>query len=245
MINLLDPIMGPLLNLDPIIAIAIVSCVLSILSALITKYTTNQKKIKQHREELKALQVKAKAVRDDPKKAMSYHTEMMEKNMVVMKESFKPMIITMIPFLLVFAWLNANLAYIPIEAGAEFDVTAELRSDMIGTATLEVLPADMIEFVSDKTAEIADKSVVWKLRGDTGLYTLKYNFSGEVVEQDLEIGSGYVNPVIKHSGTIKKTTIGNVPRKINIFGINLGWFLVYFIFSMIFGISIRKMLKVS
>jgi len=153
--SIIDPIMQPLLSIDPFWSIVIIALFVSLISVLATKFMTNQKLMKEHRAELKKLQKEMKACRDNPKKAMSLQKKMMDINMIVMKESFKPMIITIIPFLLIFAWLNANFSYLPIQPQQEFAVYATFQDDS-GIASINITPDGLIEFVTNQSAIIME-----------------------------------------------------------------------------------------
>lgn len=242
---ILDPILNPLLSIEPVYSIALISFVLSFVSILASKYLTNQKLMKQHRKDMKVLQKKAQEMsKKDPQKAMGLQKEMMDMNMVVMKESFKPMLITIVPFLLVFAWLNANLSYLPIEANEPFTITADLKE--AGFAEINLIPDKNVTYISNQTQETVDKTATWELQGPAGTYTVRFNSSSDSVEQDLIIGETYETPMKAHSGSIfKKTTIGNEPLRLKLLGINMKWIWGYVLFSLMFSIILRKALKVA
>lgn len=243
---LLDPILSPLLGIDPLYAIVIISGFLSLASILASKYFTNQAKMKQHKLDMKAIQKKSQALsKSDPSKAMSMQKEMMDMNMVIMKESFKPMFITIIPFLLVFAWLNANLSFIPIEATEPFTITADMKIDE-GLVSVRVIPEDKITYISNQTTEIVDKKVSWELSGDAAHYTIQYSYNNETVEQDLIIGDTYETPLKAHSASsFKKTTIGNEPLRVKLLGLEMKWIWSYVLFSLMFSIIFRKLMNVA
>lgn len=84
----------------------LVSFVVTLIGILTYKYATDQDVMKSLKEEIKMLSGDAKKAKDNPEKMMELNKKVMEKNMHYMKHSFKPMIITMIPFGLFFIWLN-------------------------------------------------------------------------------------------------------------------------------------------
>lgn len=90
----------------PITGLALVSIIVTLASTLIYKYATDQDVMKSLKEETKMLSAEAKKAKDDPKKMIELNKRVMEKNMDYMKHSFKPMIITMVPFGLFFIWLS-------------------------------------------------------------------------------------------------------------------------------------------
>ncbi len=92
-----------ILTRNPLISIIFISAVLSLAVTLIYKYLTNQALMKELKDEIKKMQQKMKA---HPEKAMELQKQSMSMNMKLMKESFKPMLITIIPFFAIFWWLR-------------------------------------------------------------------------------------------------------------------------------------------
>ena len=89
---------------NAIISIIIVAFLLSLVVTLVYKYLTNQVLMKELRGQMKKMQAKMKA---EPDKAVELQKQAMSINMKLMKESFKPLLITIIPFFAIFAWLKA------------------------------------------------------------------------------------------------------------------------------------------
>lgn len=101
----------------PLISIIIFSLAITLISVLAQKYFTNQVKMKEFRETSKVLQAKMKECRNDPKKLNELNEELMKMSTQQMRESFKLMFITLIPFLIIFKllrdlYMNANVGNI-------------------------------------------------------------------------------------------------------------------------------------
>ena len=65
--NLLDPIFNPLLKMHPALAILLISFLITLLITLVYKYTTDQKKMKRIKAEMKENQKKLKELsKTDP-----------------------------------------------------------------------------------------------------------------------------------------------------------------------------------
>lgn len=90
----------------PVTGLVLVSIAVTLTSTLIYKYATDQEVMKSLKEETKMLSAEAKKAKEDPKKMIELNKRIMEKNMDYMRHSFKPMIITIIPFGLFFVWLS-------------------------------------------------------------------------------------------------------------------------------------------
>ena len=142
----LEPVLGPFLSLGPFWAIFIISLILTLLVTVIYKYATNQKRMKQLKDELKKLQKDMKSLKDNPKKMMKKQKELMSKNMEYMKHSFRATIFTIIPVIIVFGWLNANLAYDPLIADEPFNKCAYSCSSVNSLRAL-FLPPLLIKII--------------------------------------------------------------------------------------------------
>lgn len=91
----------------PFWSILLISIGLSLVVTLVYKFMTDQTLMKELKKELKNNQKRIKESRGDPEKMMAIQRETMHTNMKYMSQSMKPMIITIIPFLIIFAWLRS------------------------------------------------------------------------------------------------------------------------------------------
>ena len=82
------------------------SFAVTLIMTLITKYFTNQSRMKELKEIQKACQIKLKDNKGNPEAQSKIQKEMMECSMELMKHSFKPMLIIFIPLILLFGWLK-------------------------------------------------------------------------------------------------------------------------------------------
>jgi len=96
----------------PQISIIIIALIVTFLSSLITKHLTDQEHLHNLKKRQKELQEEMKKHKDNPDKLMKIQSEMLQITGVMMKSSFKPMFVTMIPFLILFYFLRS--VYDPI-----------------------------------------------------------------------------------------------------------------------------------
>jgi uncharacterized membrane protein (DUF106 family) len=90
----------------PLPAVIIIATLITLITTLITKYMIDQNRMKELREIQKACQIKIKDHKDDPAKMAEINKQMMECSMELMKHSFKPLLITMIPLFILLAWMK-------------------------------------------------------------------------------------------------------------------------------------------
>ena len=94
----------------PKISIIIISFIVTLLITIVRYYTTDRERMKEIRDRQKALRLEMKQYKDHPEKMMEINKKMLEDMPEQMKHSLKPMMITLIPTLIVFAWLRSTYA---------------------------------------------------------------------------------------------------------------------------------------
>ncbi|RME53077.1 DUF106 domain-containing protein [Candidatus Woesearchaeota archaeon] len=255
---LLDPLLGPLLLLPPWLGILIIASVISVLVTVAYKYLTDQERMRTLKAEMKQLQQDMKRFKDDPKKLMEVQSKLMPKNLEYMRHSFRPTLFTMIPIIIIFGWLNAHFAYLPIGPGDVFEVRAIFSDGLEGDVTLSSSPPLRNE--SPLTVPLVEEDGVsvatWKLAGDVGEYSLKVKFgSGAFFEEHgaevvISEGREYAPPRVKVKGSVlREIQIGYEPVKplgsVSLFGWRPGWLGTYILFSLVLSLVLRKLLRVS
>jgi len=92
--------------------IAFISLALAIMSALVRKAVLDANKLKLMKEEMKEQQkiLKEATKSNDTKKMQRAQEHLMKLTMENMQYSFKPMLITFIPFILIFYWSQGQYA---------------------------------------------------------------------------------------------------------------------------------------
>jgi uncharacterized membrane protein (DUF106 family) len=90
--------------------IALISVLISFVSAMVRRATVDMDKVKDSREKMKEHQKKMQeAQKKGDTDQMIRSQEEMTKHMIAgMKQNFKPMLITWIPFILIFNWLSTH-----------------------------------------------------------------------------------------------------------------------------------------
>ena len=95
-----------IIQIYPKTSVVIIALAVTFLSMLVTKYLTNQAKMRDLKARQTACQKLMKDVKNDKIKMQKIQSEMMACSAEMMKMSFKPMLITFIPFLLLFYWIR-------------------------------------------------------------------------------------------------------------------------------------------
>jgi uncharacterized membrane protein (DUF106 family) len=243
----LNPILQPLLNLSPFWAIVILGVIISLLIVLVYKYATNQQEMGRLKGEQKNFQKRLKELRSNPEEMMKVQKEAMKVNMEYMKHSFKATLITLLPILLIFGWMNAHLAYEPIYPGEPYIVTATFSEGVTGE--VELLVDDGTELLSSAKQPLADPT--WKLKSTAGTHFLTVKTSSDEAQRKVLITKDlrYEDPIfIAEHSEIKQIKINyNKLRPLgtfSIFGWNPGWLALYIFVSIVSSIILRKAFKI-
>ena len=117
-LNVLNVIFNPVLALDPnpqnpALTVVIVAFIVSLITNIANKYLVDQDKVNESQKKSRELSSRLREAqkKGDGKeiaKLQAEQTEMLKNQNEVMMQSFKPMIVTMVPIVLIFFWMRAS-----------------------------------------------------------------------------------------------------------------------------------------
>ena len=96
---------------NPKVSIAVFSVFITAVSTLVQKHFTDQEHLKALKKRQKEIQAELKKTKE-PSLLQELNAEMLQLTGAMFKSSMKPMFVTMIPFLALFAWLRS--IYVPL-----------------------------------------------------------------------------------------------------------------------------------
>jgi len=260
----LNPVFQPLLSISSFLAILVLALVISLLITLVYKYMTNQEEMKRLKDQQKDFQKRMKGLRSEPQEMMKVQKEAMKVNMEYMKHSFKPTLITMLPIILIFGWMNAHLAFEPINPADVYSVSAIFDEKLSGEA--ELVLDEGTEFAVDQSTgkissskQTISEDTRWYLKSTMGEHFLivKFNDIEETKKVLITDEASYEEPLSTYDSAIEKIRINyNKLKPLNdllsskgkkanfsIFGWQPGWLGIYIVLSIIFSVGLRKVLK--
>jgi len=91
-------------------SIIVISGFVSLFISLINYFVLDKEKVREGRARQKELNKQMKESKHDPVKTMEIQKELMSHAMQNMKNSFRPMLITIIPILVIFWWIRGIFA---------------------------------------------------------------------------------------------------------------------------------------
>jgi uncharacterized membrane protein (DUF106 family) len=90
---------------NPRISIILVSLLVTVFITTVRYFMVDRDKLKEIKERQKELRKEVKKYKDNPEKMLELNQQMLEDMPEQFKQSFKPMLITMIPVLILFKWM--------------------------------------------------------------------------------------------------------------------------------------------
>ena len=245
--DFLNIIFAPLLKLPVFWAVVALAFTVSLLVIFITKFSTDQVLMKKLKEDLKDYQKRIKELRNEPAKAMEVQKRAMELNMKYMTHSLRPTLITFLPIILIFGWMSSNFAYEGIKSGQDFSVSAVFQKNTNGE--VELIAPEGVTILDKSNKKIQNDIATWNLRGIEGEYSIEFDYNGEKNQKSVLISNAgrYVEPTKKiKDSNIKLIQINY--KKLVVLPVGykdwFGWLGTYIIFSIIFTMTMRKLMKV-
>ncbi|MGB9748242.1 MAG: EMC3/TMCO1 family protein [Candidatus Woesearchaeota archaeon] len=248
--TILNPIFSPLLSLSSALVIAIFGVLISIITTIIYKYTTPQKELKELREESSKLQKRIKELQkraNEPeaqKEMMKLNSKILALSAKQMRYTMNSTLITFIPLILIFSWVNANYAYQPLIPNQEFNITFAFEK-LPENCSLEVLPEGVK--ITNKTVDYSKNAITYSLIGIQGNYLVSFHYDNETKNKEIIITNKqeYSKPIENFpKENLKKITVSNKPLRIRILGLSMSWIWYYIIIALIASSLFRKFFKV-
>ena len=104
-------VLSEVMAASPVISILVVSVIVTFISTLIHKWLTNQEHLTSLKKRQKEIQKELRASKD-VEMMKELNAELMKITGVMFRSSMRPLFVTIIPFLILFAWLRG--IYTPI-----------------------------------------------------------------------------------------------------------------------------------
>ncbi|MFH1591532.1 MAG: EMC3/TMCO1 family protein [archaeon] len=267
--NIIDPVLDavllPLTKIGIAWGLIIITFVISLSIVFIYRMVTDQDRMRHLREEMKKFQDRMKTLKDEPQKMMKEQQKMMATNMELMKHSMKPTLYTFIPIIIIFGWLASHFAFIPIVPGEAFNISIQFHKGAAGD--VGILVPDGMTLLTAPNALITDNRATWTLSGPEGEYTVYFDYNNEKLQKRVLISEelGSYARADKNTRTFfdfiyssredslsKESSAQRIhvdykpvkPLPFSLFGWRPGWLGTYILFSLLFSIGIRKLLKV-
>jgi uncharacterized membrane protein (DUF106 family) len=265
---LVDGLLFPFRGLPPIVGLAVVSLLTSVLLLIVFKKTSNQKALEAVKRKIHACLFEIRLFNDDFRSIFRAQLEILRHNLTYLRYSTVPMIWTLPPLVLLIAQLQFHYGYESLRVGFPAVVKATIRAGESGSK-----PAIRLEG-SSPGLEVKQppvwipslREMAWRIEPRTaGDYELRIVNGSESVTKSVRVMDGSDSVVLLSplrvrgfldellypaedplpSDAFESIAVTYPEADVDVFGIELHWMIVYFVLSIAFAFLLRGTFKVT
>jgi uncharacterized membrane protein (DUF106 family) len=258
-------IMSPFQSL-PMTGMIVISVLTGVLMLIIYKYTSNQAGISRAKDRIKAHFLAIVLFSDTLTVLLKSIGNILKWNLVYLGHNIKPLLVMIVPVLLLLIQLNFWYGYRPLDVGESMLVTADIAAGTSMRSTKASLTADGGVAVETPAVRAVGKNqVFWRIKGtEPGEHQLTMTVGDTTETKRLVVGPPgrlYRLAPLRHNGNFadslfypgEKKLTGAIESiqvdypgiEMNVFGWHIHWIIVYFILSILFGLSMKGLFKVD
>ena len=265
---LVDGLLFPFRGLPPIVGLAVVSLLTSVLLLIVFKKTSNQKALEAVKRKIHACLFEIRLFNDDFRSIFRAQLEILRHNLTYLRYSTVPMIWTLPPLVLLIAQLQFHYGYESLRVGFPAVVKATIRAGESGSK-----PAIRLEG-SSPGLEVKQppvwipslREMAWRIEPRTaGDYELRIVNGSESVTKSVRVMDGSDSVVLLSplrvrgfldellypaeaplpSDAFESIAVTYPEADVDVFGFELHWMIVYFVLSIAFAFLLRGTFKVT
>ena len=266
---IVDGLLYPFRGLPPIVGLAVVSLLTSVLLLVVFKKTSNQKALEAVKRKIHAGLFEIRLFNDDFRSILRSQLDILRHNLTYLRYSTVPMIWTLPPLVLLIAQLQFHYGYESLHVGRPALVKAIVRaSDESGSKPAIRLeaPGPGIEVEEPPVWIPSLREMAWRIEPRTaGDYELRIVNGSESVTKSVRVmdGSdsvlrrsplrvrGFLDELLYPaepplpSSPFESIAVTYPEANVDVFGFELHWMIVYFALSIAFAFLLRGTFKVT
>jgi uncharacterized membrane protein (DUF106 family) len=266
---IVDGLLYPFRGLPPIVGLAVVSLLTSVLLLVVFKKTSNQKALEAVKRKIHAGLFEIRLFNDDFRSILRSQLDILRHNLTYLRYSTVPMIWTLPPLVLLIAQLQFHYGYESLHVGRPALVKATVRaSDGSGSKPAIRLeaPGPGIEVEEPPVWIPSLREMAWRIEPRTaGDYELRIVNGSESVTKSVRVmdGSdsvlrrsplrvrGFLDELLYPaepplpSSAFESIAVTYPEANVDVFGFELHWMIVYFALSIAFAFLLRGTFKVT
>lgn len=234
---------------------------------IIFRYTSNQERIKETKDRIKAHLMEIRLFKDDLGILISAQKNILLYNTKYMKYALKPMLFMIIPVAIILIQLDGWFGFRPLNIGESTVVTVKVSDREVGLLSDVMIEVDKGLVVETPPLRIQGlREVAWRVRAQAiGEHNIVIKVSGHTFQKRISVSDGelkrvshrvvasslmdvFLNPGEKpmpRGSFIEQIEVYYPERLIEIFGWKTHWLVVFFALSILFGFVFKRFFKVE
>jgi len=262
-----DVLLAPFAAGPPVVSLALVSLLVSILMLVVFKRTSDQAALAAVKRKIHAGIFEIRLFNDDLRAILRAQGEILRHNLTYLRLSLWPMLFILPPLVLVIAQLQFHYGYEGLRPGQPALLAVDLAPGTGGgtrpAAALD-LPAGLR--AQTEAAWIRSESqLLWRLVADRdGDYELGLDVAGARLTKSVRVtprtvrlspvrvDSGFVSqllypaePPLPSGGPVRAVHISYPGREVEVLGYGMHWMIPFFFLSIVFAFALRGVFKVT
>jgi len=251
--------------MSPLLVLSLISFMVGIFMLLVFGYVSDQQKIRQTKNGMKAHLLELWLFRHEPMIMLSAQMQLFRLNGRYLKLAIRPVAILIAPLALLLLFMEGWFAYRPLHPGETAIVSVQARNGAMGVlsdATLHSKPGVTVETPALRIASLGE--INWRIRADSfGEHTLRLKIVGQGMEKPLLVSDKlvYVDPPtmvrvfwsifslgalsIRHNSPVEFIEIHYPARAISILGWQVHWITVFLVVSILSAFVFKGWLRVE
>jgi len=257
-----DAILTPFAGLHPWVGLAVVSVVTGVVMLLIFGKTSNQEKIAEAKDKLKAYIMEMWIFRNDTVVMFSAIGSVIKSNLQYLRQSLRPLVFLFIPVLVIMVQLGIRYADEPLMFGDRTVVSVKLKEGAVPSRTSLTLVAPKGVRVVSPALRIDSKNEVnWEVLAEQpGHHQLELVTADGTVQKSLDVGPELklrkvasvkaranswnaflypAEPPIPGDSIIESIQVTYPHRELKFLGLTVNWLLAFFIISVAAGFGLK------
>ncbi len=173
------------------VGVLVLGVAFGVLALIAMKYTTNPKRVSHYKDRYQGHILAIKLFRDSFSVVISSLGRTLAWVGAYLTEQFKPMLVMLIPFMLLFAQMQMRLGYRPLDVGAPVLLTVDLApGQSVEAMALSLQMPEGLESRTKMVREPGENRVVMSIAAKSaGAHVLKLTCAGETVEKTIHAGA--------------------------------------------------------
>lgn len=262
----LDFLLGPIQTLSPLWALVPFSLLAGILLLLVFRYTSNQQRIRETKDSIKAHILELWLFRDDPRILLSAQGRILRLNGRYIALALKPMLVSIIPLALLLTALDGWFAFRPLFPGEEAIVSIRTNDGTTELFEKASLAANHGLTVETPPLRISPtKEIDWRIKAhEVGVHKVSVELPGRSIEKQIVVSRGLARvsfarldsgfwqallypsePPLPQQSGLERIDIHYPERAIQVSHWRLHWLIVFFVLSTLSAFAFRRLLKVE
>lgn len=264
--SLIDLILRPFQSMSPVWGLSLFSVLAGFFMLFIFRIASNQQRIRDTKNALKAHLLELWLFRDDLRIMLSAQTHVLRLNGRYLALAMKPMLFLIIPIGLILLSLEGWFGVRPLRPGESAIVSAQVSDGQGGLLEMASLDANNGLTVETPPLRIPySQEVDWRVRADeVGIHQVSMRIAGRRLEKQVVVSQGLarVSPTRLHStfwqgllhpsepsipeqDRIERIDIYYPKGFIKIFRWNIHWLLHFFVLSTGVAFAFKRVLRVE